>query len=82
MHIPIDKNIINLDELPYTISFVIRKRQQLDSLSEFPKDKRPPEMMIWTGSSDDIENWIDKVYDLKKQKESDTVELVIESIEE
>lgn len=35
---------------------------QIDNLNELPKDKRPPEIMIWEGTSDEIEHWIDRVF--------------------
>ncbi|MFH1290662.1 MAG: hypothetical protein ABIH92_04610 [Nanoarchaeota archaeon] len=47
-------------DLPYTISFVIRKRMQIDGWMELPKDKRPPES-IWDKPRD-IEEWFDRVY--------------------
>lgn len=50
-----------LTELPYTITFVIRKRQQLDNLLELPKEKQPPTKLIWEGSSEDLEDWINRV---------------------
>jgi len=65
LQIPLDKNVDFITDIPYTLSFVIRKRVQIDSLNEMPKDKRPPELMIWDGTSDEIESWIDKVYDRK-----------------
>lgn len=49
---------------------------QVDSINELPKEKRPPEMMIWDGTYDDIEEWLDKVFDRKKKKDYD-IELVI-----
>jgi len=55
--------------LPHTISFVIRKRQQIDSLNELPKEKRPTEFMVWEGTSDDIERWLDKVFPKDSKKE-------------
>lgn len=77
MQIPIDPQIEQLADIPYTISFVIRKRIQIDNLNELPKEKRPPEMMIWDGSSSELEDWIDKVYDRKRKKEYDVSEIVI-----
>ena len=49
--------------MPHTISFVIRKRQQIDSLSELPKDKKPPDDLIWDGTPEDLDEWIDRVFD-------------------
>lgn len=68
MQTPIDKNVEFITDIPYTLSFVIRKRIQIDNLNEMPKDKRPPEMMIWDGTSDEIEEWIDRVYKRKEDK--------------
>ena len=57
---------------------MIRKRTQIDALNEFPKDKRPPEFMIWDGYSEDIEEWIDTVVDKKEQQ---TVDILLKDIE-
>lgn len=67
-----------LADLPYTISFVIRKRQQIDNLMELGKEKRPPEDLIWNGSSEDLEEWIESMFDPKKQQ---TAELIISEVE-
>lgn len=80
LHIPLDRNIENLPDVPYTISFVIRKRQQLDNLNELPKEKQPPEDMIWEGTSEEIEDWINKVFD--HNKGSNTAEFIIEDVED
>lgn len=68
-------------ELPWTFSYVIRKRLQVDNLNELPKEKRPPEHMIWYGTPDDIENWIDKIYDRKGPEKEDFAFIVPEEIE-
>ncbi len=44
---------------------MIRKRQQIDNLSELPKDKQPTNEILWDGTSEDLEEWIDKVLDHK-----------------
>lgn len=67
MQIPLDPKIKELADIPYTISFIIRKRQQLDNLNELPKDKRPPESMIWEGDSEELEEWIDNMFSEKKK---------------
>jgi hypothetical protein len=56
--------------MPYTISFIIRKRKQLDNLSELPKEKRPPEYIIWDRGGDEIDRWIDRVYNNKSKSDS------------
>lgn len=77
MQIPLDPNIKQLTDVPYTISYVIRKRIQIDNLNEIPQDKRPPEMMIWDGTSEELEDWIDRVFDKKKKKDFDTAKILI-----
>lgn len=78
MRIPFDPKLKALEDLPYTFAFVIKKRMQIDNFNELEKSKRPPEMMIWDGDSDDIENWMDKVFD---RKQDDKVKLVISDSE-
>lgn len=74
LHIPFDPKLLSLEELPYTISFVIRKRVQIDNFNELEKAKRPPEMMIWDGTGDEIDDWLDKVFG---RKSDDKIELII-----
>ena len=71
---PIDIRVKALKDVPYTVAFVMKKRVQIDNFNELEKSKRPPEMMIWDGTGEEIEDWLDKVFD---RKPSDTVELVI-----
>lgn len=61
LQVPLDNSIKYLTEIPYTISFVIRKLRQLDSFNELGKEKRPPDDIIWEGSQEDIDSWIDRV---------------------
>lgn len=65
-----------LAELPYTISFVVRKRQQIDTLNELPKEKRPPDSIIWDGTSEELDEWLDRVFD---KKNKDTVDILLKS---
>jgi len=65
LKIPLDDKITKLTDIPYTISYVIRKRMQITSLNELPKDKRPPESIIWDGTSKEMDEWLDKVYNRK-----------------
>jgi len=60
--VPLDKTITCLEDVPYTLSYVIRKRQQLDNLNELPADKRPPENIIWDGSAEEMERWLGRVF--------------------
>lgn len=52
------------------MSFIIRKRSQIDSFMELPKEKRPTETMMWEGTSEELEDWFDKVFSRNKKKGS------------
>jgi hypothetical protein len=80
LRIPIDSNITELTDIPYTISYTIRKRQQIDNFNELPKDKRPPDKLIWDGNSDELDDWLERVF--KNPDEKDTVDILITDIEE
>jgi len=77
LQIPIDAKLKEVTDLPYTISFTIRKRMQIDNLNELPKDKRPPDSIIWDGTSEEIDEWLDRVFSNEKNE----VDLVIDEIE-
>ena len=68
MHIPLDPRITELADLPYTISFLIRKRQQIDGLNELESSKRPTESIIWDGTPEEMEEWLKMVFDNKGGK--------------
>lgn len=68
------------DKLPWTIAYVIRKRAQIDTFGELPKDKRPPDNIIWYGTSEEIDIWFDKV--LKHKGEGSPDEFIIDIREE
>lgn len=59
MQVPLDPQVKQLTDTPYTISFVIRKRQQIDSLAELPKEKQVPEELIWYGTIEEINEWVE-----------------------
>lgn len=61
LQIPLDPTVEDIRDLPYTISFVVRKRLQIDNFNELSKEKRPTEKIIWEGTSEDLEEWIDTV---------------------
>ena len=52
---------------------MIRKRQQIDNLSELPKDKRPPDDILWDGTPEDLDDWLDRVFDKKEGSTTDIV---------
>lgn len=66
-------------QLPYTYSYIIRKMQQVDNLNELPKDKRPPTDIIWDGTPDELDEWLDKVLSGKAQKD---IEFLIKDVNE
>ena len=65
-------------DLPHTIAFVVRKRQQVDGFNELPSEKRPPDLMIWDGTGEEIEDWLDKVL---RNKQPQIAEFVIDKVE-
>ena len=67
-----DKTIKDINDIPHTISYVIRKRQQIDSLVELPREKRPPDWILWHNNPDKLDRWLDDVMDIKGKKEKDT----------
>jgi hypothetical protein len=71
LQIPLDPKIKELADIPYTISFIIRKRQQIDNLNELSKEKRPPEEMIWDGTPEELEDWLERVFNNKIQDKVD-----------
>ena len=62
LQIPLDKKIKELQQIPYTVAYVIRKRIQIDNFNELAKEKRPPDRMIWEGTVEEIDRWLDKVF--------------------
>jgi hypothetical protein len=70
LQIPLDPKIKELADLPYTISFIIRKRQQIDNLNELGKNK-PPESLIWGDDPDALDDWISNVLDPKKKSQNE-----------
>jgi hypothetical protein len=58
-----------INDLPYTISFVIRKLIQVDNLNELSKSKRPDDTLIWDSPTEDLEIWLDEIFSDKIQKD-------------
>jgi len=80
LQVPLDDSITYIVDVPYTISYVIRKRIQVDNLNELPKEKRPPDLMIWDGIPEEIDEWLNKVYD-RKEKEPQGLTINIDEVE-
>lgn len=57
----------DVDSVPYTFSYLIRKRMQIDSWMELPKEKRPPRL-IWDNAGE-LEEWFDRIFDDNVQTE-------------
>jgi len=82
LQLPLDPSIKSSRELPYTISYVIRKRLQIDSLMELPKEKRPPDNILWSNGSKKLEQWLDNVLrPNKKEKVNEHLHIPIDQIE-
>jgi len=64
-------------DLPWTMSFVARKRLQVDNLTELPKEKRPPDSILWWGSPEELEDWLDKV--MHREEPEPDIGFVIQS---
>ena len=62
-----------IKDIPHTLSYVIRKRQQIDNLNELPKDKRPSEWMIWWGLPEKMERWLDKIFEGKSEPKANII---------
>jgi hypothetical protein len=70
LNYPLHKSLngFSVLEYPYTITFVIKRRMQIDSYMELPEEKRPPRS-IWDYPSK-ISEWFDNAFsDGKKQNE-------------
>jgi len=78
--VPLDLKVKHLTQLPYTISYVIRKLQQIDNLNELPKEKRPTDDIIWEGTSEEMDEWLEAVLDPKKKSQQE-VEFIIKDVE-
>ena len=64
-------------ELPWIFSFIVKKRRQVDNLMEVPKDKRPPDYMIWWGTPEEMETWLDRMFDHDENKPVEEFSFII-----
>lgn len=78
LRVPLDTKLTELQDLPHTISFVIRKRIQVDNLNQLPKEKRPTVKMMWEGTSEEIDEFLERVYG---KDEPTTTDIIISEIE-
>jgi hypothetical protein len=65
---PLHSSISSLSvaEYPYTISLIIRKRMQIDSFLDLPKDDQPPHE-IWD-KAEELEEWFSRLYGKDKKQ--------------
>lgn len=61
----------------------MRKRQQIDGLSELPEAKRPPDSVLWHSNPDRLKDWLDDVLERKDKKENNrgTTQIPLSEIE-
>ncbi len=58
-------------DMPWTMSYVIKKRRQVSSFNEMQKEKRPPDKIVWWGTEDEIDDWLDRVYNREGNKQDE-----------
>lgn len=46
---------------------------QIDNLNELPKEKRPPDLLVWEGTSEELESWLDKVLNNKQSTKANLI---------
>lgn len=78
--LPLHTSLIDVTEIPHTISYFIRKCAQILSFNDLPTEKRPPEYM-WD-SSNMLDDWFDTVFDRKETSDNPTGLTVIIEDEE
>lgn len=72
---PIHKDLYGITEYPYTLSYCIRKAQQINSFFDLPKKQQPPEK-YWF-DEEYLQEWFDNV----SANEPNTVEIYESDIE-
>lgn len=63
------------------MSYVIRKRMQVDNFNEMSKEKRPTEDMIWNGTPEELEKWVEEAYGVVDTHRRDEIPFVIKENE-
>ncbi len=54
---------------------------QIDNLSELPKNKRPTDQILWDGTSEELDSWLERVFS-NNGKEDLNTNIIIDDIEE
>ncbi len=44
---------------------------------ELPKAKRPPDTILWWGTTEDLDEWLDKVLGTSERKEDENIDFII-----
>ena len=81
LRLPLDNKLNTIFDIPYTLSYVIRKYQQIENLSELPKEKRPPDSLLWEGTPEEMEEWLDKVLGNSKSSIPNEMTISLDDIE-
>lgn len=75
------KTLEEISKLPHTISYVLRKQMQIDSLNELPQEKRPPDTIIWWGTPEELNRWLNSVLGFNKQNLNNQIQILESEIE-
>lgn len=72
--------------MPWTYTWVVRKMQQVESFKEIPREKRPPSKILWWGTAEELDEWLDRVFDRKGKRQRSPapnreIDIVIDEIE-
>lgn len=59
----------------------MRKRMQIDNLNELTKDKRPTDEMIFEGSNEELDRWLDRVLSGKEEQKEVVLNISDEDME-
>lgn len=81
LQIPLDSRVKELQDLPYTLSYVIRKRIQYDNLMELPSENRPSDELIFNSSGDELEEFLESVLHTKNSSNTKGLSINITDIE-
>jgi hypothetical protein len=81
LRVPLDLKLEKLQDIPHTISYVIRKRIQVDNLNELPKEQRPPIKMMWEGTAEEIDEFLERAFNVSKTGKSEDLIMDLNDIE-
>lgn len=72
-----------LRDLPYTLSYIIRKRTQFDNLMEIPKEDRPKNFdeLIFNSTGDELEEYLEDLFNRRKNNQGNGLSILVSDIE-